>query len=59
MINIVNLNKYRKKTKAIEKQGKAEENRVKYGRTKAQKSREKKTRDDLEKHLDAHKKDFD
>jgi len=41
MTNIVNFNKFRKKTKRVDDEKFAEENRVKFGRTKAEKMRER------------------
>ena len=39
MADIVNLNKFRKKKKHADDEKRAEENRVKFGRTKAEKTR--------------------
>lgn len=55
MAEIINLNKARKSRDKADAQSRAEENRVKFGRTKAEKDavrRETKTRD---RHLDLHK----
>ncbi|MEE2691191.1 MAG: DUF4169 family protein [Pseudomonadota bacterium] len=59
MNDVVNLNKFRKRKKAAEKQAKASQNRVKFGRSKAQKTQEKQRLETLAKHLDGHRRDGD
>ena len=55
MADIVSLNRARKaRTKASEKAA-AAENRVKFGRTKAEKLADRKAADVLDRHVDAHK----
>ncbi len=53
----VNLNKVRKSRARAEEKARADENAVRFGRTKAQKSAESKDRDGIIRHLDAHKRD--
>ena len=55
MTEPVNLNKFRKARKRAEKEQRASENRVKYGRTKAEKDLEKSRADKLRKAADDHK----
>jgi len=59
MAEIVNLNRARKKKRAAEKNKSAEENRVKFGRSKAEKSKLKSDETRFERHLDAHLLDPD
>ncbi len=53
----VNLNRFRKSRDRAEKDAKAEENRVKFGRTKAEKQLDKAAEDKARRHLDGHKRD--
>ena len=55
MVDPVNLNKFRKAKKRAEKEQRASENRVKYGRTKAEKQFQKAEADKLKKAADDHK----
>jgi Domain of unknown function (DUF4169) len=55
MSNLVNLNKFRKKKQRANKEQQAEENRVTFGRTKAEKRIAEKLRNDQDYHLDGHK----
>jgi hypothetical protein len=59
MADIVNLNRARKKKRSAEKEKAAEENRVKFGRTRAEKSKLKSDGARFERHLDAHQLDTD
>lgn len=52
----INLNKFRKAKKRAEKDQQAAENRVKYGRTKAEKARDRLSTDKAKNALDGHKK---
>ncbi len=54
---IVNLRKARKARDRIEKEKRAEENRIKFGRTKAECERLEANKDLAGRHLDAHKRD--
>ena len=53
----VNLNRYRKAKTRAEKKARADENAVKFGRTKAQKSIEKARADKAKSIIDLHKRD--
>ncbi|WP_419418549.1 DUF4169 family protein [Legionella sp. D16C41] len=55
MVDIINLNKKRKVKVRLEKEKKAVENRIKFGRTKNEKKAEKRDNDRNERHLDSHK----
>lgn len=52
---IVNLRQFRKNKARAEKEARAEENRVKFGRTKAEKQFQKATGEKASSHLDSHK----
>lgn len=55
MADIINLNKKRKAKIRLEKEKKSTENRIKFGRTKTEKLREKQDIERHERHLDGHK----
>ncbi|HHF0525917.1 TPA: DUF4169 family protein [Legionella anisa] len=55
MVNVINLNKKRKAKIRLEKEKKASENRIKFGRTKKEKLLEKQENERDERHLDGHK----
>ena len=57
MAEILNFNKFRKKKKRADDEKRAEENRVKFGRTKAEKMREAAERRKNADHLDGVKLD--
>ncbi|WP_025898276.1 DUF4169 family protein [Sneathiella glossodoripedis] len=57
MSNVVNLNKFRKAKKKDAKEKQASENRVKYGRSKAEKVTESKQNSNAIKELDGKKLD--
>ena len=57
MAEPVNLNKFRKAKRRAEKEQRASENRVKFGRTKAEKEIEKSRAEKLKKAADDHKLD--
>ena len=57
MSNIINLNKFRKKKKRTEDEQRVSENREKFGRTKAEKSKHRRDTEKLASHLDAHQLD--
>jgi len=57
MAEIINLNKKRKTKTLLEKEKKASENRIKFGRTKKEKQIEKQENDRNDRHLDGHKLD--
>ncbi|CCD07151.1 TPA: DUF4169 family protein [Legionella pneumophila] len=57
MADIINLNKKRKAKVHLEKEKKASENRIKFGRTKKEKQQEKQGNERSERHLDGHKLD--
>lgn len=59
MAKPVNLNRYRKEKARAEKKARADENAVKHGRTKAEKSVEKADRDRIIRLFDAHKREDD
>ena len=52
---VVNLRQFRKSKARAEKDAQAEENRVKFGRTKAEKQLEKAEKEKTRRHLDGHK----
>ena len=54
MSDIVNLNKARKAKALAEKKARADENVVKFGRTKAEKSRDRADAEKAARNLDAH-----
>lgn len=54
---IINLRQARKQKKRADKETKAQENRVKFGRTGAQKNADKVVKLKTDKHLDGHKLD--
>lgn len=53
----VNLNRVRKDKARAEKRARADENAVKFGRTKAEKARDGAAADKAGKHLDGHKRE--
>ncbi|MFW2534177.1 MULTISPECIES: DUF4169 family protein [unclassified Legionella] len=55
MVEIINLNKKRKAKIRLEKEKKASENRIKFGRTKNEKQLEKQEKERSERYLDGHK----
>ncbi|AMP90847.1 DUF4169 family protein [Legionella pneumophila] len=57
MVDVINLNKKRKAKVRLEKEKKASENRIKFGRTKKEKQLEKQDSERNERHLDGHKLD--
>ncbi|HIC7357542.1 TPA: DUF4169 family protein [Legionella pneumophila] len=57
MADVINLNKKRKAKVRLEKEKKASENRIKFGRTKKEKQLEKQGNERSERHLDSHKLD--
>ncbi|HHL3492259.1 TPA: DUF4169 family protein [Legionella pneumophila] len=57
MVDIINLNKRRKAKARLEKEKKASENRIKFGRTKKEKQLGKQDSELSERHLDGHKLD--
>ncbi|HAU1153222.1 TPA: DUF4169 family protein [Legionella pneumophila] len=57
MADVINLNKKRKTKVRLEKEKKASENRIKFGRTKKEKQLEKQDNERSERHLDSHKLD--
>ncbi|MEQ1950427.1 DUF4169 family protein [Mesorhizobium sp. CN2-181] len=59
MGDIVNLRIARKRRDRDDKVRLAEENRVRHGRTKAEKSRDRAEADKLASHVDAHRRDPD
>ncbi|KTC79427.1 DUF4169 family protein [Legionella cherrii] len=54
MVDIINFNKKRKAKIRLEKDKKATENRIKFGRTKKEKQIEKQENERQERYLDAH-----
>lgn len=52
--DIVNLNRARKQKNRIDNEKRAVENRMKFGRTGAQKKQDAKERDDFARHVDEH-----
>jgi len=57
MADIINFNKASKKKKRADKEKSAAENRIKFGRTKAEKNHQKMTDEKRNRHLDDHKLD--
>ncbi|HAT1866959.1 DUF4169 family protein [Legionella pneumophila] len=57
MADVINLNKKRKAKVRLEKEKKASENRIKFGRTKKEKQLEKQDIERSEQHLDGHNLD--
>ena len=57
MADIINLNQKRKAKQRLEKEKKATENRIKFGRTKKEKNIEQQEKKRQEQHLDGHKLD--
>lgn len=57
MAEIVNLNRFRKSKKKAERELQAAENRVNYGRTKAEKNSTRANQELLASKLDGHKRD--
>lgn len=57
MVNIINLNKKRKAKNRLEKEKKASQNRIKFGRTKEETQIEKQENERHERFLDGHKLD--
>lgn len=55
MVEVINLNKKRKAKIRLEKEKKASENRIKFGKTKKEKLLEKQENDRNERHLNGHK----
>ena len=59
MTQVINLQKKRKAKARTDKEKQAVENRVKFGRTKAEKQTEKLKSEILSRHIDGHKLDGD
>ena len=59
MDNVINLRQQRKAKKRGEKEKTAEQNRLKYGRTKQEKQKEKSESARARKHIDGHKREKD
>ena len=57
MADPVNLNRFRKQKARAEKKVRAEENAVKFGRSKVDKAKEKANADNAKRHIDRHKRD--
>ena len=57
MAEPVNLNRFRKEKARAEKKARADENAVKFGRTKARKAAEKSEKDAAVTRLDGHKRE--
>ncbi|MBN9888989.1 DUF4169 family protein [Salipiger abyssi] len=57
MTTPVNLNRYRKEKARAEKRAKADSNAVKFGRSKAEKSRELARKEKAARDLDGHRRD--
>ncbi len=57
MADIVNLNQFRKQKSRLHKKTQADENAVKFGKSKAEKNAEKAERDQKAQRLDQHKRD--
>ncbi|BCA94738.1 hypothetical protein TUM19329_10990 [Legionella antarctica] len=55
MVDVINLNKKRKTKIRLEKEKKASENRIKFGRTNQEKQIEKQDSERNERYLDGHK----
>lgn len=59
MTEIINLNKKRKAKARVEKEKTAANNRVKFGRTKAEKQLEKAKTELAKRHIDGHERETD
>ncbi len=59
MAKVTNLNKFRKAATKADRQKQADENRVKFGRTKAEKLLSSTAQDKARRNLDGHKLDSD
>lgn len=57
MNDVVNLRRFRKKKAHAEKEAQAEQNRAKFGRTKAERQRDACEKASLAKHVDLHKRE--
>ncbi|CUJ94167.1 hypothetical protein PH7735_01714 [Shimia thalassica] len=57
MAEPVNLNRFRKQKARADKKARADENAVRFGRTKAEKNREQNEADKAASHIDSHKRD--
>jgi hypothetical protein len=57
MTEVINLNQKRKANARVQKEKKASENRVKFGRTKAEKQKEKHEAERAQRHLQGHKRE--
>jgi hypothetical protein len=57
MGDVISLNKFKKKKEREAKAQRAAENRLKHGKSKAERESEKKQRELAEKHIDGHKLD--
>ncbi|WP_372885676.1 DUF4169 family protein [Shimia sp.] len=57
MAEPVNLNRFRKQKARAEKQARADQNAVKFGRSKAEKTRDRAQADKAARHLDGHRRD--
>lgn len=57
MTTPVNLNKVRKEQARAEKRARADQNAIRFGRTKAEKQAVKRAQDKAKSHLDGHKRD--
>lgn len=57
MSNITNLNRIRKAKARTEKRAKADENAIRFGRSKAQKETDAKTADKARRDLDGHQRE--
>lgn len=55
--NVTNLNQFRKQKARAAKRTQGDENAVKFGRTKAEKTRERAQKEHNERRLDGHKRD--
>ncbi len=55
----VNLNRYRKDKARAEKKARADQNAVRFGRTKTEKTLDKAIKDQADRHLEGHKRDPD
>jgi hypothetical protein len=59
MAEIINLRQARKQKARAEKEARADQNRVSFGRTKAEKELTKAEREKAQRHIDSHKRDDD
>lgn len=57
MNNVVNLNRFRKQKNRTDAEKQADENRIKHGRTKAQKAKDNAIKDQHAQKIDGHKLD--